>query len=390
MANKNLGLRYVLLNSGIDNLSATDICQKIIFSNLESQFMIYGAAESVVKKSNNGQERNCDSAILYLLYVISRYIPLSSFTLSTFNVIENLTILGDYKSKYSTYRLALGKFFFTDEMTIICSQCASNGKINSSWQINNNGSLICGDCNSIDVFVNCRECSFSLFKVEAKGQIKCTSCKENLFSEPQKKRSDEEDSIIMILKMMSLVYKADGRITQDEVDQIIKFLKDAGITKKQRDSYLKVMKDAKTVKFSKLIDEFYQLFNGNLPVLTRALSAMLFAASADRIFHPGEDDLILQAVRKFKIDMPVYEQMKKEAFEKNEVIDINWCYKILECNHNFKDIEIRRKYRDLQQKYHPDKASKFDLPDHIQEMILEKSKEINRAYVGLKTFRDGI
>ena len=390
MANKNLGLRYVLLNSGIDNLSVTDICQKIIFANLESQFMIYGAAESVVKKANDGQEKNCDTAILYLLYVISRYIPLSSFTLSTFSAIENLTILGDYENRYSTNRLALGKFFFKDDMAIICSRCASNDKINSSWQINNNGSLVCGDCNSIDSFINCKECNFSLFRIEGKGQLKCTSCRESLFSESQKKQSNDEDFIIMMLKMMSLIYKADGRITQDEVDQIIKFLKDAGTTKKQRDYYLKIMKDAKTIKFTKLIDEFYQLFNDNLPLLTKALSAMLFAASADRIFHPNEDDLILQAVRIFKIDMPVYEQMKKEAFEKNEVVDVNWCYKILECNHNFKDLEIRNKYRELQQKYHPDKASKFDLPEHIQEMILEKSKEINKAYAGLKKFRNGI
>lgn len=390
MANKNLGLRYILLNAGIDNFSAVDICQKIIFSSLESQLMIYGAAESVVKKSDNGREKNCDSAILYLLYVIPRYLPLSNLTLSLFRTIQNLVIIGDYRSKYSSYRLALGKIFFKDETSAICSNCATHGKVNASWQINNNGYLVCGDCSNIDSLINCKGCGFALFALQAKGHIKCGNCNTDLFAGTEPKR-ESNDCIKITIQMMSLIFKADGQVTQDEVDHAVTFLKALGINKSERTYYLGLMKKAKTsANFDQLVEQFYQRFGNDLSFLSQAIYALLFAASADKVFHPNEDELILKAVRQFKIDIPVYEQMKREAFEKYHVTDINWCYKILECNHNFKDSEIKKKYRELQQKYHPDKTGRFDLPDHIQEMILARSTEINKAYEGLRMMRKGL
>ena len=60
-------------------------------------------------------------------------------------------------------------------------------------------------------------------------------------------------------------------------------------------------------------------------------------------------------------------------------------YKVLGVSPSASDDEIKKAYRDLARKYHPDKYKDTDLKD----MAEEKMKEVNEAYEEIKKIRSG-
>jgi DnaJ like chaperone protein len=63
----------------------------------------------------------------------------------------------------------------------------------------------------------------------------------------------------------------------------------------------------------------------------------------------------------------------------------NGAYKILEINASASDHEIKKAYRKMAIKYHPDKVQ--HLGDDFQRMAEEKFKTLNEAYQQIKKER---
>ena len=72
----------------------------------------------------------------------------------------------------------------------------------------------------------------------------------------------------------------------------------------------------------------------------------------------------------------------EEAVVKELAEELLWsAYEVLDCSIDMSDEEIRRKYRDLYQEYHPDRPSHSDLPAGVVKLVEEKFQEIQNAYV---------
>lgn len=62
-------------------------------------------------------------------------------------------------------------------------------------------------------------------------------------------------------------------------------------------------------------------------------------------------------------------------------------YKILECDSNISDDELKKQYKKLMMQYHPDKYASNDLPEEIEKMLNNKMSELNEAYEQIKKER---
>ena len=71
----------------------------------------------------------------------------------------------------------------------------------------------------------------------------------------------------------------------------------------------------------------------------------------------------------------------EEAVVKELAEELLWsAYEVLDCSIDMSDEEIRRKYRDLYQEYHPDRLDAKEIPAGIIKLVEEKFQEIQNAY----------
>lgn len=381
------GLQFTMLNLGIDEVFAADVCQNLTYCDAYTQFEVFTATNMVYKATKKGK-KNCDSEVAFLFDLILKKIPLNPYTVRVLQVTGQRALYGDLKSDYSKKRIALAEIFMEDSRAVICKNCLKNGTLTSAWEITKKGKLKCPNCKKREEFFRCDNCDFPIIQIKNQQFLSCRNCKKDIHLNTNKTTGGTLENPMQIsLLLMSSIYKSDGRVSKDEVDQVVNYLKSLEFDSKQRKELLDFMKRNKNkYSFEDLLNKIEVIVSMDVELKIFFLRCGLFAASADKIYHPDEEKLILKLVRKLGIDNSVYNQIKKELFN-NEVHDIAWCYEVLESNEGDSDSQIKIKYRALYKKYHPDKYESKELPDDIKKIIEGKAKEINFALEGLKKVR---
>ena len=109
---------------------------------------------------------------------------------------------------------------------------------------------------------------------------------------------------------------------------------------------------------------------------------ILFGLSqADGHVHPLEVKVIHEISKHFKISEKDFQSIKAMFYK-----DSSAAYKILEISKNATDSEIKKAYRKMATKFHPDKV--HHLGEEFQKMAEEKFKKLNDAYTQIKKERN--
>jgi len=77
--------------------------------------------------------------------------------------------------------------------------------------------------------------------------------------------------------------------------------------------------------------------------------------------------------------------MKKFIRQNYKQVDRDWAYKSLEIEPTATDDEIKKAYRKMAKKYHPDLVN--ELGEDVKKSATEKFRSINEAYESLKKQR---
>ena len=92
--------------------------------------------------------------------------------------------------------------------------------------------------------------------------------------------------------------------------------------------------------------------------------------------------MIHSAARIFNFSSSRLDQLKSKYAASSEQF-----YHVLGCHRGDTDEEIKRKYRQLVQTYHPDKIAAKGLPDEFTQLAQDKFREIQNAYETIKKER---
>jgi DnaJ like chaperone protein len=103
-------------------------------------------------------------------------------------------------------------------------------------------------------------------------------------------------------------------------------------------------------------------------------------AMADNVGHPDEIRMIERIAGYLGISSSDFTSIKAMFIR-----DIDSAYKILEISPDASDEEIKKAYRRMALKYHPDKVGNLG-PD-IQKSANEKFQQLNQAYEDIKRRR---
>ncbi|MBA64564.1 MAG: molecular chaperone DjlA [Candidatus Marinimicrobia bacterium] len=188
------------------------------------------------------------------------------------------------------------------------------------------------------------------------------------------------DFIISVLVLFAKVMKADGKLLKSELDYVKNFLKQQfGIHKTKE--LMTVFKDILEQDYP-LKDVCKQIQRSMDHPSRLELIHILYGLSAsDGHVHPEEIKVIQTMANYLNINKNDYESIKA-MFAKDEKA----IFRVLEISPNASNNEIKRAYRKMANKYHPDKVA--HLGKEMQNLAEDKFKAVNDAYQQLKKDRD--
>ena len=187
------------------------------------------------------------------------------------------------------------------------------------------------------------------------------------------------DFVVSLLVLASAIMKADGRVLKSELEYVRTFL---------TRQFGEQVADQNILMLREVLKKDYDLreVSGQIGRSMDYASKLellhfLFGVSmSDGQIHPKEVELIDQISSFMKVGHADFKSIKA-MFIKNNFHN----YQILETTPDASDEEVKKAYRKMAVKYHPDKVSHLG-PD-IQKSAKEKFQILNAAYNVIKNER---
>lgn len=183
-----------------------------------------------------------------------------------------------------------------------------------------------------------------------------------------------------LLVLIAAVMKADGKILKSELNYVKKyFIKSYG--EESAIEAIKMLRDILNQDIS--IQAVGIQIKQNLDYSSRLqLLHLLFGvAQADGKVDLAELNTIAQIAGYMSISQKDFESIKSMF-----VADVNSAYKILEIEKTATEDEIKKAYRKMAVKFHPDKVS--HLGEDFQKQAKEKFQKVSDAYEKIKKERN--
>ncbi len=185
--------------------------------------------------------------------------------------------------------------------------------------------------------------------------------------------------VMSLLVLTAAVMKADGKVLKSELDYVKKFMVhnfgEASATEAVR-----MLRDLlnQTIPVNEVCRQINQ--NMNYSARLQLLHFLFGIAQADGVVETNEKELITFIAREIGISNVDFESIQA-MFVANTEAD----YKILEIEPAATDEEVKKAYRRMAMKYHPDKVS--HLGEDFQKAANEKFQSVNKAYENIKKER---
>lgn len=186
-----------------------------------------------------------------------------------------------------------------------------------------------------------------------------------------------QDFELNLLALASLVIKADGRVSKQELDYVRSYFVSA-YGKNRANSTFQIFNDninKKGISPSNII----KLFNSVLNYESRlqVIHFLFGIAKADGNVSSPELQKLLDFSNMLRLSKADFESIKAMFVDQ-----VGGAYKILEINKSDSDQKVKKAYRDLAKKHHPDKVQ--HLGEAYVKAAQEKFQKIQKAYERIK------
>ena len=179
--------------------------------------------------------------------------------------------------------------------------------------------------------------------------------------------------------------KADGKITQAEIQAVEQIMTRLGYTGSMRESAIGIFRKAKDDPHTAAdyLNQLAGVIQFNPQIAQTFIAALHAVAQADGIIHPDEREILLQAERAFRLRPGTIDALLGTSRASN----LDNAYKVLEVSPEMSDDEIKKVYRQKCVEFHPDKLASKGLPDEFMKYANEQLAKVNEAYDTLKKAR---
>ena len=185
--------------------------------------------------------------------------------------------------------------------------------------------------------------------------------------------------VMSLLVLVAAVMKADGKILKSELDYVKKFMVH-NFGEDSAQEAIKMLRDIlqQTIPVNEVCKQIKQ--NMNYSARLQLLHFMFGIAQADGEVDVKEKEMIAYISREMGLSDSDY-----ISIESMFVPNTDGDYKILEIEPTATNEELKKAYRRMAMKYHPDKVS--HLGEEFQGAAKEKFQKVNQAYENIKKER---
>jgi DnaJ like chaperone protein len=219
-----------------------------------------------------------------------------------------------------------------------------------------------------------------------------------------------------VFLMLAKLAKVDGAITRDELSAVDDFIAtELELDSRQKIQALQIFREAKNSQssFEYCATQYFQHFGQNKVMLENMIELLLTVAHADNRYCFDEEKLVRTSLNIFGLSELDYQRLKshqqlrqqakrprgqtKQQYKsqtfsssgsKNnnnpqETIyqtPLEIAYKILECSPNDSDAAIKKKYRQLALKHHPDRQMAQGVPKEMIKVFESQFRQIQQAF----------
>ena len=192
-------------------------------------------------------------------------------------------------------------------------------------------------------------------------------------------RTKPGDFIVSLLVLFAFVMKADNKMLKTELNFVKRFLSQQFPTENTQ-MYLTIFRDVLKQTYP-LVDICRQIQRHMDHSSRLELIHVLFGlANADQEIHRSEIEMIHKIAGYLNVNDKDFTSIRSMF-----VSDPTAAYKILEIDPSCSDEEVKKAYRKMANKYHPDKVT--HLGADLQKLAEDKFKAVSQAYREIKKER---
>jgi DnaJ like chaperone protein len=211
------------------------------------------------------------------------------------------------------------------------------------------------------------------------SMVDSTTIQTSTYS-PGQVRTTQGDFGVSLLVLIAAVMKADGKVVKSELDYVKQFfLRQFGRESAAEASIM--LRDL--LKQNIPIRDVCQQIRRNMDYSSRLqLLHLLFNISlADGVIQQSEQDIIENISGYLEISSTDFISIKNMF-----VPETDSAFKILEIERSASDEDVKKAYRKMAMKYHPDKV--IQLGEDYNKSAEEKFRKVNEAYEKIKKERN--
>ena len=193
-----------------------------------------------------------------------------------------------------------------------------------------------------------------------------------------KKVDNQKGFEISLLILSSMVIKSDGKVLNTELNYVKQFFnKTFGLQKSNE--YFRIFNTLNKKDLNSRLRQVCLQINTHVNHSSRLeIIHFLFGiAASDNEIHLKEIETIKRISNYMNINSYDFESIKSMLLSKKNADSEKW-YKILGVNKNATDSEVKKAYRKMALKYHPDKLT--GVSEDIKKLATQKFQAVKEAY----------
>jgi DnaJ like chaperone protein len=199
-----------------------------------------------------------------------------------------------------------------------------------------------------------------------------------------------------VFLLMGHMAKADGRVTEDEIQTARNVMQQMRLSDSQRKRAIELFTQGKDADFDVdgQVKRYLRTAHGNRMLSQMMLEMLVMFAMADGEVHGNEHALlvrigtglgfpeseVLRLLQRAQAQQHWHQAGYQQAERPPSRDALKDAYTMLDTDEHASDAEVKKAYRRQMNKHHPDKLTARGMPEEMIKMATEKTQEIKSAY----------